>query len=203
MNVKPRKPLALPSAEKNITELGEGTFGRERDVSDWSYYDTLTIDPTNSEYTLFNQNAGRSLAETNYNGNGLFPQAQQLRIKAFKVFYRANGTKNSNDITSLYQLLEQSTITLQIQNKAPSYQKTLMETFGISMGFHATPTVAGDTELIMSLNRFVGIDPLNRAIVIAALTPFTVNIKFYGPIAAGLTGDKIKIALSGLLKRST
>ena len=182
-------------------QLDKGTYGQEIDRVDWTYYDTLTLDPAVSQYILFNSSAGKDLSLTNYNGNGTFPRAQKLRIKAFKVEYTSNSVKNTAAIDSLYQLFNRSTIQLTITNQPPSYQKTLMETMGIPLAFHATPTVAGNNELIESFGRFLGIDPINRAIVLAELTPFTVPINFYLPVPAALAGDQIRIGLAGMLRR--
>jgi len=190
-----------PNMKSAIERMGEGTYGKEVDRVDWPYYDELTLTAGVNEYTLFNQSQGKTLAQTNYFGNGIFPQAQEFRIKALKIEYLAAGTKTSADIISLYKLLWDSTLQFQIQNKPPSYQKTMFEAMGIPMGFHVTPGVAGDNESIMSYGRFLGIDPLNRQIFLAALTPWTTKINFYGALPAALLGDRIRISWNGILRR--
>lgn len=196
-------PAKQPNVNKKIADFQRGTYGREVDKVDWTYYDTLVLDPAVLEYTLFNSSQGKDLSQTNYFGNGIFPQAQEFRIKAIKLLYTGANVKDTAGVTGLYTMMEKSTLTFQIQNKAPSYQKTLQEIFGIAMGFHFVPTVAGNNEGIMAFNRFIGIDPINRAIGLAALTPFTVPVKFYGAgaIPAAFTGDKIKVCLTGILRR--
>jgi hypothetical protein len=129
------------------------------------------------------------------------PQAQEFRVRAVKVEYLSTSTKATAAVENLYQLLFDGVLQLTIQNKPPSYQRTLFEAMGIPLAFHTVPSVAGDSEGIMSLGRFVGIDPLNRFILLAALTPWTMKVSFNGTIPAALIGDRIRVSLAGMLRR--
>lgn len=187
-----------PNVNSTLVTLQQGTYGRAVEVLDWSYYDTMTINPALSEQHLFQlSTAGKTLDQTNFNGNGAMPQGQELSVKALKIQYVQSAGKAAADIDAFYQFLSTTTLQVKIEGKASQYTKTLMEIFGIPIAMHVN---AG--EFVASYGRYVGIDPLNKKILLAAQTNFDIIINTWQAIPAALANDRIRVILSGILKRA-
>ena len=191
-------PTPKPSVNQTLINLQQGTYGRAIEKLDWSYYDSFPVNPAIQEQKLFVVNTTqKTLDQSNYPGNGQLPQGQEFLIRAIKVQYVSITTKAGVDINSLYSLLSTTTLQFTIQGKASQYTKTLLEIIGLPLAFH----VSG-AEFSQSYGRFVGIDPLNVKIKIAAQTNFEVTLNHWTAPAAALLNDRVRIILSGILNRA-
>lgn len=186
------------NVNKTLVKLQQGTYGRAVEVLDWSYYDSYLISATILENNLFQlSTTGKTLDQTNFTGNGSLPQGQELSIKAIKLQYVQAAGKAAGDIDSFYQFLSTTTLQFRIEGKASQYTKTLMEIFGVPISLHVA-----SAQWVQSYGRFVGIDPLNKRIKLAAQTNFTVQVNSWTPPAAALVNDRIRVILSGILTRA-
>jgi hypothetical protein len=194
----PAAPAAPVSVNQTLVKLQQGTYGRAVEKLEWSYYDSFAVNPAVLENRLFVvSTAVKTLDQSNFSGNGSLPQGQDFAIRAIKLQYVQSAVRVAVDINSLYTFLSTSTLQFKIEGKASQYTKTLMEIMGLPIGFH----VSG-AEFASSYGRFVGIDPLNIKIQLAAQTNFDVTINHWAPPAAALTNDRVRVILSGILNRA-
>jgi len=189
--------------------LGRGTAAPIGEVMDYTYYDSLLLAAAGTDFSLFQVPIGggavpKTSAQTNMISSGVIPQNQHLVVRAIRAEYLSAGVKASADIDTLYTWLQSVVVRVFISGKDALFYKPLTEIFGIPMLLHVTPTVAGDTELIAAMGRFLGVNPLNIPITLAALTTFEVRISY--PTALGgaaIVGDSLRIGLSGVLTRAS
>lgn len=184
-----------------LQNLQEGTYGTEGEKLDWTYYDSAALAVATLTNRLFTVPLGtKTLAQTNLPTAGAIPQGQQLHVKAIKIMYRTAAAKATADVSSFYIMLEQTTVSIKLQNKETMGQWTLQELLGASTLFALTPTAAGDNIPLIQ-PKYHGIFPLNNKIVLAALTPFEVTVTHHTAVAAALATDILKIGLAGTLYR--
>lgn len=193
-----------------LEQMNAGTYKASGDIIDWSLWDTITLANATASHRMFVNGLGvvvagaaRQLADTNVEGRqGGIPQGQKLYVKAIKAFY----TQDSDDHTEAfvknwYAMLEQTTINIVISGKASYGQWTLAELFGQSVGMIMEPAAAADNYSLATVSRAVGILPLNLPIVLASNVTFDVTLQHWTAVNANLDGDKIKLALCGILER--
>jgi len=191
------------SREQALLNTQVGTYGTEGEQLDWSYYDEADIAAATLTHRLFTTplgQAGKTLANTNLTLAGQIPQGQLLDVRAIKVFYTSNAARATADVQSLYTLLNTTTLSVKLSNKETMGQWTLQELMGTAILFDMVPTVPGDNIPLVS-PKFHGIFPLNKKIILAALTPFEVTMIHHVAPAAALADDRIKVSLSGILTR--
>lgn len=191
------------SRKAALENLQQGTYGSEGEKLDWTYYDSNPL----AVATLVNRyftnplgSGGKTLAQTNLTQAGQIPQGQNFTVQAIKIFYRTAAAKATADVSSFYIMLEQTTLSIKLQNKETMGVWTLQELLGSATLFALTPTAAGDN-IPLILPKYHGIYPLNNPITLAALTPFEVTVQHHTAVAAALATDVLKIGLAGTLVR--
>lgn len=195
----------MGSRKEALEKLSVGTYGSEGDVLDWTYYDVAALAAATLTHQFFTTplgQAGKTLADTNLTLAGQIPQGQLMDIRAIKIFYTTNGALATADVQSFYTMLDQTTVSIKLENKDTMGQWTLQELLGVSTLAAMTPTAAGDNIPLIS-PKFHGVFPLNNKIVLAAMTPFKVTVQHHTAVAAGLADDRLKIGLAGILTRVT
>lgn len=193
------------SRAEALQKVGIGTYGTEGDQLDWSYYDEALIAAATLTHRMFTTplgTGGKTLDQTNLPLAGQIPQGQLLDVRAIKVSYTTSGAKATADVQSFYTLLTRTTVSVKLQNKETMGQWTLQELMGANSLFALTPTAAGDNIPLIQ-PRFHGIFPLNKKIILAALTPFEVTVIHHAAPAAALANDRFKVYLAGILTRVT
>lgn len=193
------------SRAEALQKVGVGTYGTEGDQLDWSYYDEALIAAATLTHRMFTTplgTGGKTLDQTNLPLAGQIPQGQLLDVRAVKVSYTTSNAKATADVQSLYTLLTRTTLSIKLQNKETMGQWCLQELFGANSLVALTPTAAGDNIPLIQ-PRFHGIFPLNKKIILAALTPFEVTLIHHAAPAAALANDRFKFYLSGILTRVT
>lgn len=193
------------SRKDALDKVAVGTYGTEGDELDWSYYDEALIAVATLTHRLFTTplgSGGKTLDQTNLTIAGQIPQGQLLDVRAIKIMYTSASAKGTAGVQDFYNLLARTTVSVKLQNKESMGQWTLQELLGASTLIALTPTVAGDQIPIIE-PKFHGVFPLNKKIVLAALTPFEVTIAHHAAPAATTVGDRLKVALSGILTRVT
>jgi hypothetical protein len=193
------------SRKDALDRVGVGTYGTEGDELDWSYYDEAIIAVATLTHRLFTTplgSGGKTLDQTNLTIAGQIPQGQLLDVRAIKVMYTSGAAKATAGVQDLYTLLTRTTVTIKLQNKESMGQWTLQELMGANSLVALTPTAAGDNIPLIQ-PKFHGVFPLNKKIVLAALTPFEVTIAHHAAPGATTANDRLKIALAGILTRVT
>jgi hypothetical protein len=191
------------SRKDALDRVGVGTYGTEGDELDWSYYDEALIAVATLTHRLFTTplgSGGKTLDQTNLTIAGQIPQGQLLDVRAIKIMYTSGAVKNTAGIQDFYTLLTRTTISVKLQNKETMGQWTLQEVMGANSLIALTPTAAGDNIPVIQ-PKFHGVFPLNKKIVLAALTPFEVTIQHHAAPGATTANDRLKVALSGILTR--
>lgn len=195
----------MASRKEALEKLSVGTYGSEGDVLDWTYYDTAALAAATLTHQFFTTplgQAGKTLADTNLTLAGQIPQGQLMDIRAIKIFYTTNNAFATADVQSFYAMLDQTTVSVKLENKETMGQWTLHELLGASTLLAVTPTAAGDNIPIIQ-PKYHGVFPLNKKIILAALTPFKVTVQHHTAVAAALADDRLKIGLAGILTRVT
>lgn len=186
-----------------IQNLQAGTYGASGEKLDWSYYDRVVLLSTTTVNRLFTVQLGASsktLADTNLTQSGQIPQGQRFTIRALKVSYVTNAARATANVQQYYDVLKNTSVQFIIPNKGPMGQWGLWELLGASSLFALTPTAAGDNIPVIQ-PRFHGVFPLNTPIVLAALTPFYVEVTHHTATNAALDNDRIYVSLNGTLVR--
>ena len=200
----------MASGQDNaLKNLQRGTYGKEGERIDWTYYDTETITTGTQIVRLFQVplgTAGKTEDFTNLSTAGMMPQGQKLRVFAIKVFWTSQPgagpaiTKTTAlDVESLYTQLARTVLKIRIENKAPMGVWTLQELLGLSLAVGVNPALT--LNLPFQNPRFHGIFPLNKKITLSALVPFFVEITHSVNPPAAVNGDLLKIGLAGELTR--
>lgn len=193
------------SRKEALDKVAVGTYGTEGDELDWTYYDEAIIAVAALTQRLFTTplgSGGKTLDQTNLTLAGQIPQGQLLDVRAVKVMYTSGATKNTAAVQDLYTLLTRTTVSIKLQNKESMGQWTLQELMGAASLIALTPTAAGDNISIIQ-PKYHGVFPLNKKIVLAALTPFEVTVQHHVAPATSTANDRLKIGLAGILTRVT
>lgn len=196
----------MSASANQLVQLQRGTFGAGGEKLDWTYYDTAQIVAGLTTYRFFQTQLGagvpaKTLDQTNLKSAGQIPQGQHFTVHAIKVFYTTYGIHGTTDVQNLYALLKVTTLEVQLPGKDSMGTWTLQEMFGPATQFAMTPTNAGDN-IPLNLPRYHGIMPLNTPLVLAALTPFVIEVRHHIAAPADLADDWLMVALVGKLLRS-
>lgn len=189
--------------EQALLNTQIGTYGTEGEQLDFSYYDEATIAAGTLTHRLFTNplgSGGKTLDQTNLTLAGQIPQGQLLDVRAIKLMYTSNAVKGTAALQDFFTLMARTTVSIKLANKESMGQWTAQELLGCAVGFAVTPTVAGDN-ISQPQPKFHGIYPLNKKIILAALTPFEVTVIHHAAPAATLADDRFKISLAGILTR--
>jgi hypothetical protein len=198
-------PVAYSGRANALEKLQIGSYGTEGGETDWTYYDTMIMAAGTAQHRMFTDPlgaAGKTYAMTNLTVAGQIPQAQLMEIMAIKVMYTSSAAKATADLQALYLAFNNTTLALKLSNKDHTFIYTLQELLGTALQFALTPTVASDN-ISQPQPKFHGIFPLNKKVILAALTPFEVQIVHHVAPGAALNGDFLRVGLAGILTRAT
>lgn len=193
-----------------LEAMHTGTYKGSGDILDFTLWDRIVIDGTTPvlQHRLFVNGLGstvgavlKNLADTNVRGNQGIPQGQKLYVRAIKIFYQGQKVITEAITVNLYNMLQDTTINIEIPGKDTYGQWALDEVMGLSLQSLITPAVAGDNTPLFTLNRAVGVLPLNLPIVLASQVAFNVTLQHHAAPSTNLDDEKIKIGLTGILER--
>jgi len=173
------------------------------EILDWTYYDTYKLVAAATTYTFFAVplgQAGKNLADTNWELSGVLPQGQQFTVFVIKPIFLSTAALADANIQAYYNFLFDTTVEIRITGKDSLGTWTLAEIMGMSSMVQATPTVAGDNVPLNTPN-FKGIFPLNVPLKVGANQTLKVECTFFTPIAAGLADCYLRMCMQGKLKR--
>lgn len=187
-----------------LEKLSIGSYGTEGEQLDFSYYDTATIAAATTTHTLFSTpyGTGKNKNMTNLPIAGQIPQGQHMDVRSVALFYKSSAAKGTAGIQKLYDLFEQTTLEIKLQNKESLGIWTIQEILGATTLVAVTPTAAGDN-LPFIQPSYRGCKKLNRKVVLAALTPFSVILTHWTAADASCANDLLKVSLQGILTRVT
>jgi hypothetical protein len=193
-------------ARGQLSDLQRGTYGVGGEVLDYEWYDTATLAAATTVHHLFSVGLGggatpKTLDATNLNVGGAVPQGQNWTVKRIKAFFSTNAAVGTAAVQNLYTMLERTTLEFIIPGKDNLLACTLNIIMGTATQFALTPTVAGDNIPVIQ-PKYHGIYPLSVPIVLAALTPFEIRLTHQTAVAAALADCRLKISLSGVLRRA-
>jgi hypothetical protein len=189
-----------------VARLQRGTQSATGEVFDHELYDTIVLATATTQHLLFVTGLGqgatpKTLELTNFEGSGVMPQGQRLRVNAVTAQYLGKKAGATADVDYLYDLLATTTVTIEIQGKQYIYRKPLARILGLPILKQFTPTAAGDNLLISSFGTGRGIDRLQIPITLAALSQFKVYVELWTAANTALDGDRIRIGLAGVMER--
>lgn len=186
-----------------LNKLAVGSYGDEGETIDWSYWDTVLLANATPSHRMFTAPlggaTGRTLDETNMTTSGMIPQAQYFEVRAIKVFYASKEQRIISEFQDWITMITRTTLSIKLTNKSSTGEWPLDELFGLTYKWAGSAA-----DVVYTLNpRFHGIFPLNNKIILAAMTPFEVNLVHHAASAATLDDDRFKVSLSGILTRAT
>lgn len=188
------------SAAQALESLQQGTYATEGSLLDFLTYDRISTLSTTLAHTMFQApvgQGGRTLADTNMVQAGVVPQGQHWKIYALRLSVLAPVVVDEDVMLAINAMLSETTMNFVINNKATQYQTPLMEFLGMSLGVAPVLTQAAGSFPVVK-----GVIPLNRQLVLAALTPFRVEINHWTAPDASIDGTKIRIGLITDLTRA-
>ena len=194
-----------------MRDLAKGTHAKGGEILDWTYYDSMNVSATlqnNLFQTALGQGSpAKTLDNTNLTMNGQIPTGQRLTVHRIKMFYVSQSSywqsAGTATVDKWYNLLTKTTLAVKIPGKDDLFNCTLIELLGAATLTAIKPTAAGDNIPVI-LPRFHGIFPLNKPIILAQNTSFSVQLTHQtAPDSTlyGTTGDIIRIGLNGILER--
>jgi hypothetical protein len=183
--------------------LSQGTHGAGGDIVDYSYYDTATLATATTTHRLFTAglSSGKTKAQTNFPIGGAMPQAQRLTINRLKIMYTAVEARTNAEVQYVYDFLRRTVLSFIIPGKDVQFEALLQEVIGTATLITQTESCALSEIPVIIQPRYHGIFPLNKPIVLAALTPFEVDLTLTAASNAGLDGDLVTVSLNGTLER--
>ncbi|MDD5061190.1 MAG: hypothetical protein PHS93_08495 [Candidatus Omnitrophica bacterium] len=189
------------AALRDIQSGGGTGYNYEKD---WTYYDELLIANAIATIRLFTAPLGgpgaRNLSMTNMSLSSMIPSTQKLRIRNLKVAYISTAALGTAAVDTVYQMIRNTSIELQIINRPVDLQLSLWEVFGTSFLASVVPTVAGDNIPVIN-PRFHGILPLNSEIILPGNTTFELRVTHHVAPGAALVGDSLRFGLNGILEQ--
>jgi len=201
-------------------DLSEGTYSPTGELLDYTYYDSFGLNHTIQSYNLFQQAQGqgisattstgtaavKNIADTNMTQGGQLPRGQRLTVRNLKILLNFQSTTGSpaamvtTDIAKLYHFLSETVLEFKITGKDSLFVYTLQELLGTSVLTALVPTVSGDNIPLIQ-PRFHGIFPLNKPIILAEQTNFSVPVTVANASDASIDGLVVKVGLNGILER--
>jgi hypothetical protein len=202
--MNPNQAVINPTLER----MQSGTQLTSGERIDWTYYDTATLVSTTLSHRMFTvalggsvgAGAAKTLAETNMEVQGLLPQGHKLFVRAIKLTYYASAVLDEDDAQAVFTVLEKTTLIIKPSGKDSLGTWKLNELMNSPMNAVVVPSVPGDN--VESLpKRCVGIFPLNKVLILAALASFGVTVTHHYVISALTDGHRITVGLNGRLDR--
>ena len=200
---------------KRRRNLAQGTYSTAGEKLVHTYYDTQLIQSASVAPMHFFQAAQgqplngvgaalKTLQHTNMTMGGQIPRGQRFTIYCIKLMYTAITLLADASILGWYNMLANCTFEFLISGKDSLLTLTLQELLGASTLILPAPAVGSGYSTVnrIILPRFHGNFPLSTAIVLSEQTNFECRVipQVVTPTTV-LTGDFLKIGLSGVLER--
>lgn len=192
-------------SNKALQNMQAGTRSdKQGDVFQYSYWDRYTLNDAISEITLFQTAQGqgtvpRNFAETNMLQAGCIPNGKQFVWHELKCYYVGQSVKATADLLPIYNLLVNTTVSLDIDGKQDLGMWTLNEIFDNPMSIICSPATGYvNFNQISTISKLNGHLLLSLPITLASLQRFGLRIKHYTPVVTALKGDYIVFTMSGI-----
>lgn len=196
----------MPVVQSALRKLEEGTYNTDEGaLLWWNYYDTNTLAVASQTYNFFAVPKGgggpppKDLAQTNFPAANQMPQAQNLEIKAFELFYIPSAAKTQAQYQLVLDSLRNAWFEFNIFNSAASVQIPLTQFFGATMPLVVTGGAVGDQAFGRAQYNGTWETPVE--IVLAAKANFECKIEFNAAVDASLADDRLQLSMVGGLVR--
>lgn len=185
---------------RQVSQKLEGrTYAAAVEVKDpWVYYDTYTLDASASPSILFNNASGtKAKSLTNYLFQQL-PAGQAFDVYGLRIMYWAHAALDDAGQLALTTWMNKAVLQVQINNKVPSYERTLAGLIGGQVHAVTAPAVTVNSRnlSVWTANTLVA---FKKKISLDQTTQWTVNILKDAANAAALTGDYLRVEMIGRL----
>lgn len=178
------------------------------------YWDRHVIASNVLEVDLFKVPVGqpapsgvaKNLADTNLIDSGKVANGKKFLCKEIQMHYSSNGNiHNSSDIRYLYQMIENTTILLDIDGKQDMGRWCLSHFFGSTLNFACaadkvqTPDLGiSEAQNATTISIFKSSIKLTIPLVLASLQNFSFKLRHHVAPDAVLNGDSLKMTLIGV-----
>jgi len=192
----------MPVVESALRRLEENTYNTdEGSLLWWNYYDKNIIVNTQNEYGFFATplGQGKALDSTNFPAANQMPQAQNMEVKAFELYYIPDAPKTQAEYQHIIAALRSGWFEFKIFNSAPSVQIPLIQFMGANFPAVVSSVAAGDQ--VLGRSQYSGIWETPIEIILAAKANFECKITFTAPPNASMDDDQILISMVGGLVR--
>lgn len=199
------KEAGIPTAvqeqkRRQVSQKLEGrTYAASVEVKDpFVYYDTHILDAGTGEVVLFNNASGvKPRSQTNYLFQQL-PAGQAMDVYGLRVLYTSVTALADASQLALMTWLNRTILQVQINNKVPSYERTLAGLIGGSMQVVTAPAVTVNSRNLTqwTANTLV---IFKKKIFIDQNIQWTVKLQREVANNAALTGDYLRVETIGRL----
>lgn len=184
--------------------LHSGTYDPQNgEIREWSYYDTFALSAGTNQFSLFSipkGQQGKKSSDTNFPLAGVMPDYQTFAADCLQMIVIQDALITQAAYFDYLAFLEQTTVHLDIENKADMFRFTLAEVMGVTDPLIVTGAAAGDQATGYAPSK--GFRPLFVPSILAANVPFNLVVDLDTASAATLDGFKIKMILKGAKKSS-
>jgi hypothetical protein len=176
---------------------------------DWTYYDTMALDHTKLQTTMFSvgrSGSTKTLDQTNMKLNALVPTGERMTVNRVKLFLTAVTDLATAKVCKLYEMLKKTTFELRIAGSDSILTLTLQELFGTAFNIAQNVEVAAGVypnPQIITGGRYHGIYPLNRPVIFAEQETIEVAVTHQVAFDAALDGMLFMVGLNGILERKS
>jgi hypothetical protein len=191
-----------------MSNLQAGTYqpGGVGEDKTFPYYSRYTVANDTVRTTLFSTQLGGTnftrLDQTNMPLGGQIPSSQRLVVKGVGIAYVGGAAKADANIIAIQKWLHTTALEVSIQDKAPIFQARLSFLLGVAISLFSDPTTAAEPVVFTLRNDLRPIFLLEKPIILAAQTPFKVDIVPGVAIGAqqATDGDFVDVTLFGNLE---
>jgi len=201
----PQASAGVPSMvqeqkRRKVSQSLEGrTYAASVEVRDpFVYYDTHVLDAATGTVVLFNNASGtKPKSQTNYLFQQL-PAGQAMDVYGLRVMYYAHAAVDDAGQLALMTWLNRTVIQVAINNKVPSYERTLAGLIGGQIQAVTAPAVTVNSK---NLSQWTAntIVQFKKKIYIDQNIQWTVSLLREVANAAALTGDYLRVETIGRL----
>jgi hypothetical protein len=179
-------------------KLSNQTYSGAVEVKDpWVYYDTYVLDALVPPTVMFNNAVAKARSLTNYTFQQL-PSGQSFDITGMRVSYTSITALTDVAALALLAFLRVAVLQVVINNKVPTYERTLAGLIGGQLQVITAPAVTVNSQILSKWQADTVVH-FKKAIKLDQTVQWTVNILKDAANAASLTGDYLRVEMIGRL----
>lgn len=203
---RPSKAQVLRRAEA-MAKVSTGTYSATGEHLSLPIYDSQELAPALSKHIYFLQGTGKTmtngttktLADANFDNNAV-PVNQSRTVFGIGLIYQFDEIRTPAEMQSIYDLLNESVLTLEVNGKDKIWQTSCAMTIGKTLSGIVESAAPNDV-VDNSMDCLAKYYPFKVPQTLSALTDFKIILEHFVAVAAGLEGDKIKLFLDSSVIR--